>query len=219
MSEQSAASSSQFPASRSLLWVPIVHSPEDMGGLGASVRNNYLRRRGRSQWVAYLKRVDPFWKEIQRMIHELGLDWPRVRLFQDGLPVCDHATTIVRELAEKGSANHRLLVDLIERGAKLTGTETPQLLIQEYELNRRIAHDPPSVRGRARLELERQARQLLDERDAFIAARIAATLQPNEQGLIFLGMLHSLEGRLPRDIKVSTLRPGKSHFYSPDRLS
>jgi len=43
---------------------------------------------------------------------------------------------------------------------------------------------------------------VLEKRDRYIAAQIARTLDPGETGLIFLGMLHSLVGRLPRDIEI-----------------
>jgi hypothetical protein len=44
--------SSKAKAGRSLLWVPVVYSQEDLGEQGASVRNNYVRGRANSQWRA-----------------------------------------------------------------------------------------------------------------------------------------------------------------------
>ncbi len=213
VSMTSTASESTAPTARprrQLIWVPIVHTQEDMGQLRDPVKDQYVRRAGQAKWEAHVRTVEAFWAEIRRLIEDLGLDDPHVRLYQDGLPVCDHEERIVRELAEQGSVNHRLLIDLIDRGARLTGTESPQLLVQEYELNRRILGLDPSTRPnslRAR-EIQAEARRLLAERDQFIADRIAETLQPAEQGLIFLGMLHSLEKRLPNDIQVTMLRPG-----------
>jgi hypothetical protein len=197
---------------RSLIWVPIVHTKEDMGSLGDSVARLSMRRLGKAKWDAHLRNVDAQWKEIRRIIDDRGLDYPRVRLYQDGLPICDHEEKIVRELALAGSANHLLLVDLIERGARLSGTESPQLLLKEYELNRYLLSDEgssfsPSSLGA--MAIQREARRLLEARDQFIASRIVETLQPAEQGLIFLGKLHSLEGRLPGDILLTILRPGQ----------
>ena len=210
MDRRGETASPETRTHRSLLWVPIVHTQEDMGQLLGLVKDQYVRRAGPATWEAHVKTVEAFWTEIRRMIEELGLDAGRVRLYQDGLPVCDHEERIVRELAQQGSVNHRLLVNLIDRGARLTGTESPQLLVQEYELNRRIlGRDQPtrpnSLQARA---IQAEAKRLLASRDQFIADRIAETLQPGEQGLIFLGMLHSLDKRLPADIRVTTLRPG-----------
>ncbi len=126
----------------------------------------------------------------------------KIRLYQDALPVCGFEEQIVRKLADGGSANYRLLVDMMARGASLTGTESPHLLVEEYELNRRnLAGGTPSTATDA---LEK-AKILLDSRDQFIADRIAQTLRDGETGLIFLGMAHSLEGRLPDDISVERL--------------
>ena len=36
----------------------------------------------------------------------------------------------------------------------------------------------------------------------YIAERIDATLKAGETGIIFLGILHKIEGRLPEDIHV-----------------
>ena len=196
---------------RSLLWVPIVHTKQDMGSLGDSVARLSTRRLGKAKWDAHSRDVDALWKEIRRMIDDLGLEYPRVRLYQDGLPICDHEEKIVRELALAGSANHRLLVDLIERGARLTGTESPPLLVKEYEFHRSLlsadeSRGPSSIGATA---IEEQARQLLEARDGFIASRIATTLEPGDQGLIFLGKLHSLQGRLPDDILLTMLQLGQ----------
>jgi hypothetical protein len=204
---------------RSLMWVPIIHSPEDLGGLCGSVQSTYIDRGGQAEWDAYLATVADLWQQIRLMITGLNLDWPHVRLYQDGLPICDHEEAIVHELAQKGSDNHRLLADLIGRGAALTGTESPPLLIAEYELNRRILSEQEK-NGRLKTSsplVARQGQQLLDQRDRFIASRIAQTLQPHEQGLLFLGMLHSLDGRLPRDITLTTLNSGGRQPIRPVR--
>lgn len=191
-----------------LVWIPIVHTREDMGQLQRHVEEAYIRRHGRKRWDAQRRSVEALWGEIRRQVEALRLDYGRVRLYQDGLPICGHELEIVRELAEQGSLNHRLLVDLIARGARLMGTESPRLLLDEYQLNRRLLgvdqHVPtakPQVEA-----IREEAGRLLENRDRFIAARIAETLEPGDCGLVFLGMLHSLEGRLPPGIRLSKLR-------------
>jgi len=127
-----------------------------------------------------------------------------VRIYQDGLPVCGFEEKIVRELGEAGSYNHQLIMELIEQGATLEGTEDPQLLMQEYEMQKQnmesqAAPDQPCE------ERIRQAEHLLKARDAAIAKRIDATLKPGETGLVFLGALHRLDALSSRNIQVSTL--------------
>jgi hypothetical protein len=147
--------------------------------------------------------IDRIWRGIRARIEKMRLDYPQVRLYQDGLPTCGHEAEIVRDLALAGSQNHRLLVDLMAKGARLTGTESPEFLLEEYNLAREalVASAPREAPEAARRRGER-TRTILEKRDQYIAAQITRTLQPGETGLIFLGMLHSLVGRLPPDIEV-----------------
>lgn len=197
-------------AARTLIWLPIVHSAIDLGSLHGAVRRSYVDKAGRKQWQRHSQAVDEMWRTIRRALDDLELDYPNVRLYQDGLPVCGYEEKIVRDLAQSGSANYALLLDLMARGAKIVGTESPELLLEEYVLAQQTLSPPgpaASVQG-ARRQRELSA-QILEKRDRFIAARIDETLRKGETGLIFVGMFHSLEGRLPPDIRVVRLDPGE----------
>ena len=50
----------------------------------------YVHRPGRARWDDHLRSVGRLWDEIRRPIDGLGLDDAHVRLYRDGLPVCDH---------------------------------------------------------------------------------------------------------------------------------
>ena len=184
---------------RRLIWVPIIHTPEDMGKLRASVRDRHIGRAGHAGWEAHVRAVGDFWKTVRRQVEGLDVAPSKLRLYQDALPVCGFEEQIVRELAEKGGANHRLLADLMAKGAILTGTESPHLLVEEYELNRQ------NLAGTPKPDAAEKARTLLEARDQFIADRIAQTLRAGETGLIFLGMAHKLQGRLPEEIPLERL--------------
>jgi hypothetical protein len=185
---------------RRLIWIPIIHTPEDLGKLRASVRDRYIGDQGTSAgWDAHVRAVGEFWREIRRRVERLDVAPSKIRLYQDALPICGFEERIVEELAQSGGANHRLLAALMARGAKLTGTESPHLLVEEYELNR------SALAGQPVDNMAEKAKALLDARDRFIADRIARTLQPDETGLIFLGMAHSLENLLPEDIAVERI--------------
>lgn len=190
---------------RRLIWVPIIHTPEDMGRLKGAVQAAHAQGRGgRSSWEAYARAASAFWREARRLVEALPVDFAKVRLYQDALPACGYEEKIVRELAHAGGANYRLLVDLMARGAILTGTESPQLLVREYELARE------SLSGKAPSDHAGRAAALLEERDRFIAGRVAETLGPDETGLIFLGRAHALEGRLPEGIALERLDPAEA---------
>jgi len=191
---------------RQLIWVPIVHSQADMGSMGERVREVYLRRVGQRTWDEHLQMVAEMWRHIRDKIDRLGLDCERLWLFQDGLPNCGHEAPIVRDLAKAGSANHQLVLDLMAKGARVVGTESPELLLEEYELMRQmlVAPDPAEPHS-ARLRRRELSRELLAKRDRYIAKRIGETLQPGDTGLLFLGMLHSVEEHLAPDIEVIRL--------------
>lgn len=191
-------------APRRLIWIPIIHTQEDLGSLKEPVRRLHVRQTGRGQWQRTQKTIETMWTSIDREIERLKLDYARLRLYQDGLACCGREEEIVRELAGIGSRNHQLLLKLIQQGARIMGTESPELLIEEYELSRHAILAASS--RRVATEQQREAGdRILKKRDAYIAQRIGDTLLPGETGLLFLGLLHSLEGRLPNDIEVTKL--------------
>jgi hypothetical protein len=195
---------------RRLIWFPIIHTPADLGSMQESIRRLYVAQKGVGHWAERLRTVEELWRTIRKQIAGLNLSYDRVRLYQDGLPDGEHAEKIVRDLARAGSENHRLLLELMERGATLTGTESPVLLLEEY----RLAQQSLNAAGTAATanvspghaaRHEDLSSSLLARRDAYIAKRIDRTLRPGETGLIFLGMLHNLIGRLPEDVELARL--------------
>lgn len=191
-------------SARRLIHIPIIHSQAEMGSLSPTIRAMTVRRLGAQGWKRNVNLIEGIWRQIEQAIEGWSLPYAKVRLYQDGLPVCGRELEITSELAKAGSRNHQLLLRLKERGATLMGTESGDLLVQDYKLIKQTlaASDP----GRAaRLEARQQERSqsLLKRRDQAIAERINDTLCGGEIGLLFLGMLHSLEGRLAADIHVT----------------
>jgi len=192
------------PGPRTLIYLPIVHTQADLGSLGESVKRAAVKKSGTAAWRRKAQAIDKLWTGIEQVIDALQLDYARVRLYQDGLPVCGREVEIVRDLARRGSRNHQLLARLMARGATLMGTESSDLLVQEYQLARKaLAGGASGPASPARKPGESDAVDaVLESRNRYIAARINATLRPGETGILFLGMLHSLKGRLDPDIQV-----------------
>jgi hypothetical protein len=94
--------SPEVSSRRPWLWIPIVRRQEDMGRLGDSATRLSMQRPGEAKWDAHTRNVDALWKEIRRTIDDLGLEYQNVRLYKDGLPICDHEEKTVRELALAG---------------------------------------------------------------------------------------------------------------------
>jgi hypothetical protein len=114
---------------------------------------------------------------------------------------------IVRDLAQQGGANYRILLKLAGRGAKIEGTEDPDLLRKEYQLIMDGLHVGAGSLGVDAVKDGNAEvfRDLLDRRDRFIAQRIDKTLQTGETGILFLGALHRAVAMLPDTIQVMSL--------------
>lgn len=190
-------------ASRTLLYIPIIHSQSDMGVLNESIRKVTLQKLGERVWRRKISLIRQFWSDIERTLKTLPLAYDLTRIYQDGLPICGKELDIVTELAKKGSPNHQILVRLMEKGATIMGTESAELLIEEYHLIKRIL-ETGTVKDAIEIEAMQKAASdfLLKKRDEFIAARIDQTLRTGETGLLFLGFLHNPAVLLPADIKV-----------------
>ncbi len=206
---------------RRLIHIPIIHTAAELGSLAGAVQAHYARVCGRVGWSRREQAVKALWTDIRKSLDALKLDAPKTRIYQDGLPVCGFEERIVRELAQAGSANHQLILRLFEQGATLMGTEDPQLLMEEYDLQKRgltaggtrRVPAADNVGGTRRVPFPHtacadhiaDADRLLQARDAFIAGRIAATLREGEVGLLFLGALHRFNALGATDIRVEPL--------------
>jgi hypothetical protein len=186
---------------RKLVYIPMIHTSADMGTLGASIRSKKVSTLGRRGVAHVADVVGKMWEKIEGVAARLPRTKGTVRVYQDGLPVCGHEQEIVSELAEAGSRNHRLLLELQARGAVLMGTESPELLVDEYHLATAEFASEETPRTDTRRQQLRDS--LLEKRDRFIAERINATLAAGESGILFLGMLHDAAKYLDTDIDVA----------------
>ena len=192
---------------RRLIHIPIVHSQTDLGSVQERVRQAYVEKGGEKAWKASREALAEFWNALEIAMDRLPVDFTKLRLYQDGLPVCGLEEKIVRDLAQQGGANYRILLKLMERGAKIEGTEDPDLLRKEYELiMARLHADTGSLGGNTDKDENAEIfRDLLERRDRFIAQRIGKTLQAGETGILFLGALHRAAAMLPDTIQVTSL--------------
>jgi len=202
---------------RVLICIPIVHTPADMGALNEPIQRLKVRKLGKKAWEQNLERVKNFWTEIEQATESLALPYERVRLYQDGLPVCGHEQEIVADLAKAGSRNYQLLLKLKEQGATLVGTESAELLVEEYQLAKQVlAEDTPRGSMQPAAQWKGLQDSLLQRRDQFIGRRISETLPNGETGLLFVGMLHAVEPWLDHDIQVRRpIRPALRGGGSP----
>jgi hypothetical protein len=149
--------------------------------------------------------VDILWDNIESMLGEIDLSDTKLRIYQDGLPICGRETDIVNELASAGSRNHRLVGTLAKNGATIMGTESGELLIEEYQrVKQLLAQSSSAPRAVRTIDA---GTTLIQKRDRFIAERIDQTLQTGEIGILFIGMLHSVQRYIAKDITVIMTSP------------
>jgi hypothetical protein len=177
-----------------LIHFPIVHSAEDLGGLADATKQT---RGDDAAHARHEQAVAAIWDHIEQAVKALPVSSRGWRVYQDGLPVCEHEIDIVNQLAAAGSRNYRLVKSLVARGAMLMGTELGELLVEEYSLQKEVLEQ-----GRDSEETVQLAASLLARRDRFIAERIDDTLCAGETGILFLGMMHRLDEWLPGDIDL-----------------
>lgn len=189
---------------RKLIYIPIIHARAELGALAEVVQCLAVKKLGLKEWERNIRAINREWAVIRDVIGKMELPYRRVRLYQDGLPQCGREVQSVMDLARAGSPNHKFLLSLIQEGATLVGTESPDLLVEEYQLVQHVI-DAQSRRGAAQVHAQQQSliHSLLERRDRYIAERINETLQDGETGILFLGMLHSVQEHLDGDIEVS----------------
>jgi len=191
---------------RLLIYVPVIHSEADMGTVAEPHKKEFTDQFGVCVWNEHIKAVDEMWEGIRKRLSKLDVDRSKVRVYQDGLPVCGREMDIVRDVAAQGSLNHRLVLSLVERGAFLEGTEDVQLLLEEYRYIQAITSElePTKKREKAK-SLSIKRKLLLRRRDRFIARRIDETLKEGEIGILFAGMAHRIDKYLANEIQISYL--------------
>jgi hypothetical protein len=180
---------------RKLFYVPIIHTPEDLGSHLAEAKKEYIAKYGDSKWYDHNEVVDKFWRDLQVVIFALPINYTNVKLYQDSLPLCGRELEIVRKLADDGNVNYLILLELVRKGATVIGSEDPKLLIEER--NRIINNGVTAIAN--------VYDDLMEQRDSYIAQRIDATLKDGETGLLFIGALHKVTDKLPSDIQVVNL--------------
>ena len=191
---------------RRLIYIPVVHTQTDMGSLLPAVKREFVEKYRATDWHKLGEAVQEFWRGLQQRVVELQLDYQETYIYQDGLPACGKEAQIVTDLARQGSANHQLVLWLVDRGAHLVGTESPKLLVEEYQLIRQVfSAAEGKEREAAVAAYKERAAELLAQRDDYMRRRIDATLPDGCVGVLFIGLTHRVDEGRASDIQVSYL--------------
>jgi hypothetical protein len=192
---------------RKLIIIRIVHTPFDMGSARDGLEKEGIARLGKQRWEENVRRIENFWSEVDREVESLAAEPEKLRIYQDGLPCAGElGERIVRETAAKGSRNYQIIQRLMDRGAMIEATESPELLKQEYGYIRAILEAKTDEEKKAAVARYGQVKDgLLEERDVFIAHSIDSTLKEGETGILFIGASHNVLPRISKEIDVKLL--------------
>lgn len=179
---------------RVLYYVPMIHTPQELGSLKESAIAAHKQRYGNRQTEEFFKQVEWYWREVSKRIQKAGLFQPetasRLHIFVDGLPNTekDRVQKIIQELTNLDIPVYNIIKKLQENGAKVHGTENRELLLQEHQYWIGVAKGKKAEAG--------VTRKLLKARDQAIARRINEELPEKEIGLLFIGGAHNVIGEL-----------------------
>jgi hypothetical protein len=187
---------------RKLFFVPIIHSPADMGTLGIVLSDTSAAVLGRELWDRHSRTISLFWESIARFFLSDGII--AAKIYQDGLVAAGaDGLKIVNEGVKKGSINFAIISALLQKGAALIQTEDIALVQKEYSYLKKITSAGSNREKETALSRYKLAQTaLLADRDKYIAGKVESTLKDGETGVLFIGAYHEVLSRLPADINI-----------------
>ena len=193
---------------RTLIYIPIIHSGADMGSMATELTRKGVDEFGIEFWETHVDTVNKYWEIISQCCDTIDLVDKVVKIYQDGMVVDGEiALKIMEESVKSGSRNYEIISKLVRRGAIIVRTEDLSLVKKELEMLKSIPSSGALIIKLIKIFWFKIIRsKLLNQRDKFIAGRIAATLEPNETGIIFLGAYHDILKKLPKDIVIKEFK-------------
>ncbi len=191
---------------KKLLYVPIIHMEADLGSVAAAIDKRSSQMCGKEHWNRHKKAVSGFWDSITNYF-EL-LEASNLKIYQDGLMIDGEVgKKIIEEGASKGSKNHKIVLKLMKKGAKIVKTEDLALLKEEYNSLIKLSQTKsPIEKMLAYIGYKLRKNPLMKKRDKFIAERINETLQDGEVGVLFIGVYHNVLPQISQDIMVQEVK-------------
>ncbi len=195
---------------RKLLYIPILHTEADLGRLAPALSRESMALCGQDIWEKHKTVVSQFWQRITDYL--LSLKVESLKIYQDGMAIGGEiGLKVVEEAASRGSSNHRLILELAQRGASIRKTEDPALLIGEIQnLLEAIGIGSGNSEDKRtepnRMDYRTRRDELMKARDLFIANTINETLKEGETGVLLLGSYHDVRPLLAKDITVQEVK-------------
>lgn len=186
---------------KTFYYVPMIHSPDELGSLGKSVMRAHAEIYGNDHLKNFLDEIREYWDEVNKRITTAELYGPKTSdlyVFVDGLPNADEniVRKVVRDhIASRTMPMYQIIAKSQRYGARVRGTEDVKLLLEEYEYYKGL------TKGKSPDAAAAQAR--LAARDIAIALRIQEVMtRDGDIGILFIGRAHDVIGKLPDEFNV-----------------
>ena len=114
-----------------LIIIPVIHTRADFGSMGSKVPFD--------QEIEEMK--TRYWNGVFNYVQNLAVDFSKLRVYQDGLPDTSNEV-VARIVNETQTPNYNVLRWLRDKGAHIIGTESPRLLLDEYQSLQAIFNAP-----------------------------------------------------------------------------
>jgi len=188
---------------RKLLYVPVIHTQADMGSLGMAIDEASSTVVGNNRWARHKETVASYWDVIESCL--VSIEVGPLKIYQDGMAADGElGRKVVEEAARRGSKNHQILLDLMERGAEIRQTEELSLLLEEGTLLLQMTLGGSQAQDAGKYERQKQV--LTQRRDEYVADGINRTLKEGETGVLFMGAYHNILPLLDHDIDVTAIK-------------
>ena len=193
---------------RKLIYVPIIHSAADLGSLGKEMRQAEYSDSGASRFEKHTQTIDGYWQAIESYFDRFDVENTKLKIYQDGMFLeGEMALRIINDGISSGSKNSIIISKLIQRGATLMQTEEFKMVMDEYNAIQAMLKSKTHLKRIFHLLRYKLLKPVfLKRRDRYISRRIAASLAPNETGILFIGAFHHIVQKLPKDISVIELK-------------
>lgn len=191
---------------KELLYVPVIHTSEDLGSLAKDVGKRGMNDLGEELWSRHKETVSGFWDRVSKYFD--SIDVSGMKIYQDGMVAeGEVGLEIVEQCIKLGSKNYKLIARLLERGAILVKTEAFDLVKGERDRLLAITQAKSITQKLiAFIKYKLIKNRLLNKRDRFIVKRIEETLNDGEKAILFIGAYHNVKQLLPKDVQIKEIK-------------
>ncbi len=179
---------------KQLYIVPIIHAEIELGSQAEKLKKQYIKKFGLAAWKQHKAAIADFWSKVKNNLKRIDVDYNNLLIYQDGFPIGMDAKEMIDSMLKLGSPNYKIIANLMNNGAELIGTESPELLKKEVD----------HLKSKKTITLE-MSNALLQLRDQFIADQIKNTLQSGQTGILFIGAKHKVHDYVKSDIKTTVI--------------